>query len=127
MSVCKERPATLPPPNAIGLESIDHTHVMTQGGSGHHHPLSAVLPLCQASISLGFMQIHVHSKRRALERKQQGFRWYTVLQLYPSDGSNLNNVLFWYCHKITLAMLKLMLKHFTYILLYFVYFKCYRR
>jgi translation initiation factor 4G len=37
MSVCKERPATLPPLDAIGLEPVvDHTHPMSRGASGHH-------------------------------------------------------------------------------------------
>src|ERR1700734_2182768 len=36
MSVCKERPATLPPLDAIGLEPVKHTHPMTRGGSGQH-------------------------------------------------------------------------------------------
>ena len=34
MSVCKERPATLPPLDAIGLEPVDHSHAMSRGGSG---------------------------------------------------------------------------------------------
>ena len=50
MSVCKERPATLPPLDAIGLKPIDHTHTMTRGGLGHRRPLSAVPPSRQASI-----------------------------------------------------------------------------
>ena len=54
MSVSKERPATLPPLNAIDLEPVDHTPVMSRGGSGHHHPSSALPPLHQASIGLGF-------------------------------------------------------------------------
>ena len=54
MSVCKERPATLPPLDAIGLKPVDHTHTMTRGRSGYHHPSSAVPPSCQASIGLGF-------------------------------------------------------------------------
>ena len=54
MSVCKERPATLPPLDAIGLEPVDHAHAMTRGGSGHHRPSSAVPPSRQASIGLGF-------------------------------------------------------------------------
>ena len=53
MSVCKERPATLPPLDAIGLEPVEHTHAMTRGGSGHC-PSSAVPPSRQASIGLGF-------------------------------------------------------------------------
>jgi translation initiation factor 4G len=53
MSVCKERPATLPPLDAIGLEPVDHTHAMSRGGSGHRPP-SAVPPSRQASIGLGF-------------------------------------------------------------------------
>ena len=54
MSVCKERPATLPPLDAIGLEPVDHTHPMSRGGSGHHRPSNAVPPSRQASIGLGF-------------------------------------------------------------------------
>ena len=54
MSVCKERPATLPPLDAIGLEPVDHTHAMSRGGSGHHRPSSALPPSRQASIGLGF-------------------------------------------------------------------------
>ena len=54
MSVCKERPATLPPLDAIGLEPVDHTHAMSRGGSGHHRSSSAVPPSRQASIGLGF-------------------------------------------------------------------------
>ena len=50
MPVCKERPATLPPLDAIGLEPVDHT----RGGTGHHRPSSAVSPLRQASVDLGF-------------------------------------------------------------------------
>ena len=51
MSVCKERPATLPPLDAIGLEPVDHTHAMSRGGSGHHRPSSGVLPSCQPEAS----------------------------------------------------------------------------
>ena len=54
MLVCKERPATLPPLDAIGLQLVDHTHAMSRGGSGHHCPSSAVPPSRQASIGLGF-------------------------------------------------------------------------
>ena len=54
MSVCKERPATLPPLDAIDLKPVDHTHPMSRGGSGHHRPSSAVPPLRQASNGLGF-------------------------------------------------------------------------
>jgi translation initiation factor 4G len=52
MSVCKERPATLPPLDAIGLEPVDHTHAMSRGGSGHR-PSGALPPLRQASVGLG--------------------------------------------------------------------------
>ena len=54
MSVCEERPATLPPLDAIGLEPVDHTHPMSRGGSGHHRPSNALPPSRQASIGLGF-------------------------------------------------------------------------
>ena len=53
MSVCKERPATLPPLDAIGLEPVDHTHAMPRGGSGHHRPSNALPPSRQASVGLG--------------------------------------------------------------------------
>ena len=53
MSVCKERPATLPPLDAIGLEPVDRTHAMPRGRSGHRFP-DAVPPSHQASVGLGF-------------------------------------------------------------------------
>ena len=49
-----ERLAALPPLDAIGVEPIDHTHAMFQGGSGHHRPSSAVPPSCQASVDLAW-------------------------------------------------------------------------
>ena len=33
MSICRERPVTLPPLDAIGLKAVDHTHAMSRGGS----------------------------------------------------------------------------------------------
>ena len=54
MSVCKERPATLPPLDAIGLEPVDHVHMMARGGSGSRRASGAVPPSRQASIGLGF-------------------------------------------------------------------------
>ena len=54
MSVCKERPAALPPLDAIGLEPVDHTEAMSRGRTGHHRPSSAVSPSRQASVGLGF-------------------------------------------------------------------------
>ena len=53
MSFCKERPATLPPLDAIGLEPVDHTHAKPRGGLGHR-PSGAVAPSRQAPIGLGF-------------------------------------------------------------------------
>ena len=54
MSVCKEKPATLPPLDAIGLEPlVDHAHAMSRGGSGRR-PSGAAPPSRQASIGLGF-------------------------------------------------------------------------
>jgi len=56
MSICKEKPATLPPLDAIGIEPLDHSslHLM-RGGSGRHRTSSAALPpQRQASIGLGF-------------------------------------------------------------------------
>jgi len=56
MSLCKEKPATLPPLDAIGLEPVDHSSLgMTRGGSGRHRTSSgAIPPSRQASIGLGF-------------------------------------------------------------------------
>ena len=56
MSICKEKPATLPPLDAIGIEPLDHSslHLM-RGGSGRHRTSSTALPPSQqASIGLGF-------------------------------------------------------------------------
>ena len=53
MSVCKERPATLPPLDTIGLVPVNCTHAMPRGGSGHRFP-DAVPPSHQASVGLGF-------------------------------------------------------------------------
>jgi translation initiation factor 4G len=56
MSICKEKPASLPPLDAIGIEPLDHSslHLM-RGGSGRHRTSSAALPPArQASIGLGF-------------------------------------------------------------------------
>ena len=56
MSICKEKPATLPPLDAIGIEPLDHSslHLM-RGGSGRHRTSSTVLPPSrQALIGLGF-------------------------------------------------------------------------
>ena len=40
--------------HAIGLEAVDHTHAMSQGGSGHHHPQASrgVLPSRQHEASV---------------------------------------------------------------------------
>lgn len=57
MSICKEKPATLPPLDAIGIEPLDPSslHLM-HGGSGCHRTSSAALPPGrQASIGLGFL------------------------------------------------------------------------
>ena len=54
MLVCKERPATIPPLDAIGLDPVDHTHAISRGGSGHHCPSIAVPPSHRASVGLGF-------------------------------------------------------------------------
>lgn len=43
MSVCKEKPDSLPPLDAIGLEPADQTYPMSRGGSGRR----------QASVSMG--------------------------------------------------------------------------
>ncbi|KAF9529696.1 hypothetical protein CPB83DRAFT_893220 [Crepidotus variabilis] len=57
MLICKEKPASLPPLDAIGLEPIDPSSLsMTRGGSGRHRTSSAATlpPSRQASIGLGF-------------------------------------------------------------------------
>jgi translation initiation factor 4G len=53
MLVCKERPATLPPLDSIGLKPVDRTHAMSRG-SAHHRPSIAISPSRQASVGLGF-------------------------------------------------------------------------
>ncbi|KAF8911486.1 hypothetical protein CPB84DRAFT_1722762 [Gymnopilus junonius] len=57
MLVCKEKPAMLPPLDAIGLEPADQSsmHGITRGGSGRHRQGSgAAPPTRQGSIGLGF-------------------------------------------------------------------------
>ncbi|KAF8967966.1 hypothetical protein BDZ97DRAFT_484089 [Flammula alnicola] len=54
MSICKEKPAMLPPLDAIGLEPNDQLN-MARGGSGRHRQGSgAAPPSRQGSIGLGF-------------------------------------------------------------------------
>jgi len=43
MSICKEKPATLLPLDAIGIEPLDLLHLMCSG-SGRHHTSSTALP-----------------------------------------------------------------------------------
>ncbi|KAF9485987.1 hypothetical protein BDN70DRAFT_870471 [Pholiota conissans] len=52
MSICKEKPAMLPPLDAIGLEPTDQHH-MARGGSGRKGS-GAIPPQRQGSIGLGF-------------------------------------------------------------------------
>ena len=52
MAFCKERPASLPPLDAIGLEPVDNSHAMSRGGSGRR-PSAVVPPSRHASIGLG--------------------------------------------------------------------------
>jgi translation initiation factor 4G len=53
MSVCKEKPDSLPPLDAIGLEPADQGHAMYRGGSGRRTS-NAMPPLSrQASVGLG--------------------------------------------------------------------------
>ncbi|KAF6760217.1 hypothetical protein DFP72DRAFT_883540 [Ephemerocybe angulata] len=56
MAICKEKPPSLPPLDAIGLEPIDQaTLMMSRGGSGRHRNTSgAPPPSRQASMGLGF-------------------------------------------------------------------------
>ncbi|KAK0195854.1 hypothetical protein F5146DRAFT_1027372 [Armillaria mellea] len=59
MSICKEKPESLPALDAIGLEPSDQiqNYPMSRGGSGRHRQSSgAVLPQRQNSTSLGFNQ-----------------------------------------------------------------------
>ncbi|KAI0753115.1 hypothetical protein C8Q80DRAFT_1150136 [Daedaleopsis nitida] len=54
MAVCKEKPDSLPPLDAIGLEPTDQTFAMTRGGShGRRTSSSAMPPSRQASVGLG--------------------------------------------------------------------------
>ena len=61
MAVCKEKPDSLPPLDAIGLEPVDQSFAMTRGGSHGHGrrsssvampPPSSTTPR-QASVGLG--------------------------------------------------------------------------
>lgn len=56
MSICKEKPDSLPPLDAIGLEPTDaSTFGLSRGGSGRHRINSGATPARQASLSgLGF-------------------------------------------------------------------------
>jgi len=57
MSICKEKPASLPPLDAIGLEPLDSSSLhIARGGSSRHRTSSAALPPArQASIGLGLL------------------------------------------------------------------------
>ncbi|KAF8633421.1 hypothetical protein AX17_004592 [Amanita inopinata Kibby_2008] len=53
MSICKEKPESLPPLDAIGLEPVDQL-MLTRGGSGRHRQISGTsVPSRQASIGGG--------------------------------------------------------------------------
>ncbi|KAF8634712.1 hypothetical protein AX17_004122 [Amanita inopinata Kibby_2008] len=53
MSICKEKPESLPPLDAIGLEPVDQL-MLTRGGSGRHRQISGTsVPSRQASIAGG--------------------------------------------------------------------------
>jgi translation initiation factor 4G len=56
MSICQEKPASLPPLDAIGIEPLDPSSLnLMRGGSGCHRTSSAALPPAyQASTGLGF-------------------------------------------------------------------------
>jgi translation initiation factor 4G len=57
MSVCRERPDTLPPLDAIGLEPVDQSFSLTRGGSGRHRQSSnpnMPPPSNRALVGLGF-------------------------------------------------------------------------
>ncbi len=57
MSICKEKPESLPALDAIGIEPSDQiNYPMSRGGTGRHHRQGsgAVPPQCQDSTSLGF-------------------------------------------------------------------------
>ncbi len=56
MSLCKEKPPSLPPLDMIGLEPNDASSLtLTRGGSGRHRTSSSAIPPArQASIGLGF-------------------------------------------------------------------------
>jgi translation initiation factor 4G len=56
MVVCKEKPASLPPLDAIGIEPLDTSslHLMRSGSGRHRTSSTALPPARQASIGLGF-------------------------------------------------------------------------
>ena len=55
MAVCKEKPDSLPPLDAIGLEPVDQSFAMTRGGSHGRRASSSAMPppSRQASVGLG--------------------------------------------------------------------------
>jgi translation initiation factor 4G len=53
MSVCKEKPESLPPLDAIGIESSDQNFSLSRGGSGRHRTSSTAGPSRQNSVGLG--------------------------------------------------------------------------
>ena len=55
MAVCKEKPDSLPPLDAIGLEPVDQSFAMTRGGSHGRRSSSTAMPppSRQASVGLG--------------------------------------------------------------------------
>lgn len=59
MAICKERPDSLPPLDAIGIEPSEQTYAMARGGSARR-PQSGMGPPAsrQASIGLGFKPIN---------------------------------------------------------------------
>lgn len=53
MSVCKEKPDSLPPLDAIGLEPADQGHAMYRGGSGRRPSNAAPPPLSRQASGVG--------------------------------------------------------------------------
>ena len=66
MSLCKEKPESLPPLDAIGLEPVDQ-HSLTRGGSGRSRQLSgSTVPSRQASIGGGLPGTTLRSQYQSM-------------------------------------------------------------
>ena len=91
MSVCKERPAALPPLDAIGLKAVDHTRAKSRAALGYHRFSSGANNL----FSMGnFATMGVGSKLSSEERYADSNRAASLIgaQMHVSQMQNLDPV-----------------------------------